>query len=105
MSRSYRRHPIRGLAADSDKDDKRRARKVWRRRCRQLISVTPVEELEDLILPALREVSSVWCFAKDGKVYWAPISVGGASRLFYRGEWTQEAYDREVIRRKKSLGK
>lgn len=105
MSRSYRRHPIHGLAADSDKDDKRRARRLWRRRCRQLISSTPPEELDDLILPALRELSSVWDFAKDGKVYWEPIPERPSEGSRYREAWTQEAYEREVIRRKKCLGK
>lgn len=66
MARSRRKTPIFGIASPpSEKEDKRQANRVLRRRLRETLRVT--EEPE--ILPALREVSSTWLMSKDGKRY------------------------------------
>lgn len=63
MSRSRRKRPFHGISSsDSDKQDKRMANRRLRRKVRAVLPVQP-----DGILPALREVSTVWGFAKDEK--------------------------------------
>jgi hypothetical protein len=65
MSRSYRRTPVLGhTKAKSEKGDKRLAQRVWRHKVRLSLRQGRWE-----CLPALREVSNVWDFAKDGKQY------------------------------------
>jgi hypothetical protein len=65
MSRSYRHTPIRGnVWAKSEKQDKRLAQRAWRRKVRVSLHHGRWE-----CLPALREVSNVWAFPKDGKKY------------------------------------
>jgi hypothetical protein len=64
MSRSWRTNPICGITgASSEKDDKRRANKLLRRRVRHAI------QTHSEVFPVIREVSNVWGFAKDGKQY------------------------------------
>jgi len=64
MSRSKKKHKIRGITtASTEKQDKRHANRRLRRRVRQQIVA------DDKPLPKLREVSNVWSFSKDGKVY------------------------------------
>lgn len=64
MSRSKRKIPIRGVTkALSEKRDKRLAHRRWRRSIK--LSIKQEEE----VFPLLREISDVWDFAKDGKVY------------------------------------
>lgn len=63
MSRSRRKRPVRGISSsDSDKQDKRIANRRLRRKVRAVLPAGP-----DGVLPALREVSCVWGFAKDDK--------------------------------------
>lgn len=65
MSRSRRHKPIRGFTtSDSEKEDKRLARKRLRAALRQM----PADE--DAFEPLKREKSNVWCFDKDGKYWW-----------------------------------
>ena len=68
MSRSRRKTPVRGLTtSDSEKQDKRMANRKLRRKVRVVLSAEP-----DAVLPALREVSCVWAFDKDGQVRFDP---------------------------------
>lgn len=60
MTRSYKKVPIFGIAATSDKKDKQFAN----RRLRHKVKMG----FWDL---RLRDISSTWAFAKDGKRYWA----------------------------------
>ncbi|HST62298.1 MAG TPA: hypothetical protein VLK84_26580 [Longimicrobium sp.] len=70
MSRSRRKTPVAGITtSDSEKQDKRLANRRLRRRVREILPAEP-----DGVLPALREVSSVWCFDKDGKMRFDPES-------------------------------
>lgn len=56
MSRSYRRTPIFGITvAETEKQDKRRANRKWRRLVHQFLGADPERE----VLPAQREVSDV----------------------------------------------
>jgi len=62
MSRSRRRTPIIGnTCARSEKDDKRRANRTLRTHLRGALVRM------DEVLPVLRDVSTTWLFAKDGK--------------------------------------
>jgi len=68
MSRSRRKSPVRGItSSDTEKSDKRHANRGLRRKVRIALSAQP-----DGVLPALREVSSVWAFAKDEKIRFDP---------------------------------
>lgn len=64
MSRSHRKTPITGITTtDSEKQDKRRANRAYRKRVRDLIqSGNPLD-----ILPLMLEIATNWDFAKDGK--------------------------------------
>jgi hypothetical protein len=63
MSRSYRKTPITGITmARSEKTDKRLANRRLRRKVK-----TGALELR------LREVSDIWGFEKDGKIYWRDL--------------------------------
>ena len=63
MSRSRKRTPVCGFTtSDTEKQDKRLANRRLRRKVRVILSAEPDPEL-----PALREVSNVWSFDKDGK--------------------------------------
>jgi hypothetical protein len=65
MTRSRQRTPITGITtAESEKDDKRRANRALRAGVRAAIAAGAD------VMPALREVSNVWKFAKDGKRWW-----------------------------------
>lgn len=65
MSRSRKKHPICGVAAASDKQDKRLANRRLRRKTKCLTQ--PQILSDEYILPVMREVSDVWAMAKDGK--------------------------------------
>jgi hypothetical protein len=66
MSRSFRHIPIFGITtARSEKQDKRFANRRHRRIGRIALAQG------DAVLPLLREVSNVWGFDKDGKLWWA----------------------------------
>lgn len=75
MSRSKKKTPIGGISTStSEKCDKRYANRAYRRITRALCHTTPPDEesCEELEFPLVREVSDVWSFAKDGKVYNPP---------------------------------
>lgn len=61
MSRSRRKTPKRGLTAKTEKENKRHANRKYRRTVKVKIKKGEEE------LPAVRELSNVWAFAKDGK--------------------------------------
>ncbi|MDN5214420.1 hypothetical protein QQ020_20235 [Fulvivirgaceae bacterium BMA12] len=64
MSRSRKKTSKRGItSADSEKQDKRDANRKYRRIVKQQVNRGEEE------LPEVREVSDVWGFSKDGKVY------------------------------------
>ena len=64
MARSYRHTPIFGITnSTSEKQDKRHANRRLRRIVRQALP----RNVE--VLPALREVSDIWSFDKDGRRY------------------------------------
>jgi hypothetical protein len=64
MSRSKKKIKIRGVTwADSEKENKQDANRKFRRIVRQKIKMGENE------LPKLREISNVWAFEKDGKIY------------------------------------
>lgn len=64
MSRSYKHISIRGVTkSESEKDDKRKANRVFRRMSK--VAITH----QKLLPEHLREVSNVWKFSKDGKRY------------------------------------
>ena len=80
MSRSYKKHPICGwAAAESEKEDKVRAHKKFRRKAKVKVNkIDPAalihgdfwENEPEVVLPEkMREVSEVYSFAKDGKQY------------------------------------
>lgn len=64
MSNSTKKTKITGVTtAKSEKDDKREANRKLRRITKQKV------KKGDLDLPQLREISNIWSFAKDGKIY------------------------------------
>lgn len=64
MSRSYRKTPIMGwTTAVSEKQDKRKANRAFRRQTKTAIASNKEPPF------SIRQVSDVWCFAKDGKGY------------------------------------
>ena len=64
MSRSRRKNPFCGhTMAESEKDDKRRYNRRYRRICRQILHTDPKRE----DLPILKKVSNIWWMDKDGK--------------------------------------
>ena len=64
MSRSRRKTPRTGnTTAASEKDDKRRANRAFRKRIRDILQINDDPD----VLPALQEIASNWQFAKDGK--------------------------------------
>jgi hypothetical protein len=68
MSRSYRHTPIIGNACgSSDKPGKQKANRAFRAGSRRKLRTAT--DVEALVMPALREISSVWSFPKDGKHY------------------------------------
>ena len=70
MSRSKIKIPISGITtAPSDKEGKRQANRAFRRNTR--MEVLKGKEIVSL----LREVSNVWSFPKDGKIYWKNLDV------------------------------
>ena len=67
MSRSRRKHPIKGLAGRSDKKDKRLANRRLRRLTKICLSSSDLQQ-DFTVLPVMREVSDPWDFSKDGKI-------------------------------------
>jgi hypothetical protein len=72
MSRSFKRNSIHGITkAESEKQDKRRFHKRFRRRIKNTLgkSKYDLDGLHDTIFPTKYDVSDTWLFAKDGKRY------------------------------------
>jgi hypothetical protein len=68
MDRSYRHTPIVSYTcAKSDKPGKVLANRAFRAAERHALS--GCRDYDELIMPVVREVSSVWDFPKDGKHY------------------------------------
>ena len=69
MARSKRKRPIRGITtAGSEKKDKQREHRKYRRTTRVLLQQVPDAEL----FPHVRELSNPWSMGKDGKVRFDP---------------------------------
>ena len=69
MTRSRKKTPITGMnRARSEKADKVAAHRRERRTVRTRVKTDPDPDA----LPRRREVSNVWAYAKDGKVYKKP---------------------------------
>ena len=66
MSRSYRKTKIFGVSGDSEKYDKRIANRKFRK-----LSKNKIAAGRDDLPTHLNDVSNVWRFFKDGKLYWA----------------------------------
>jgi hypothetical protein len=66
MSRSRKKTPIFGVAGSSEKQDKRIANRMFRRKEKVKIAM---EQYEDVPV-RVAEVMDVWSMAKDGKSYW-----------------------------------
>lgn len=65
MSRSKKKTKIRGTApSPSEKEDKRFANRKFRRKTK-----AKTKEVHEDDYPKIREVSDVWAFSKDGKLY------------------------------------
>jgi hypothetical protein len=71
MGKSFRKRPIIGNAADTDKYDKQQANRRLRHKLRQQVKTMKTITYEKP-LPILREVSDEWSFNKDGKHYVDP---------------------------------
>ena len=71
MSKSYKKNPYTGFTtAKSEKFDKITSNRKLRQKEKNILkSIDNLDEAEDIILPDIREVSNVWNFAKDGKMY------------------------------------
>ncbi len=70
MSRSLKKTPVAGITtATSEKQDKRLANRLERRKNKQLLEMTE----DDTSLLLKREVSNVWVMDKDGKIRFDPI--------------------------------
>ena len=70
MSRSYKKTPVTGITtACSEKQDKRIANRLERRKNKQILKLTE----DDICLLKKREVSNDWCMDKDGKMRFDPI--------------------------------
>lgn len=64
MSRSEKKTKIRGITtAKSEKENKQDANRKYRRIVKQKV------KSKDSELPEIREISNVWSFDKDGKIY------------------------------------
>ncbi|CAL2082704.1 hypothetical protein [Tenacibaculum sp. 190524A02b] len=64
MSRSKKKTKIHGITtATSEKENKQEANRKLRRVVKQKINAGETD------LPKLREISNVWAFDKDGKIY------------------------------------
>jgi hypothetical protein len=69
MSRSYRKRPIFGWTKRGnkigEKKEKQRANRRFRLKTRMAL-------VAQRVLPtSLRQISNIWTWAKDGKMYWA----------------------------------
>jgi hypothetical protein len=64
MSKSEKKTKIRGITtAKSEKENKQDANRKFRRIIKQKVKSNESE------LPEIREISNIWSFDKDGKIY------------------------------------
>lgn len=77
MSRSYKKVPIFGIAGESEKYDKKKWHRSFRKKSKDIIhhSHFDLEELDNTIFPIEKEVSNPWSMSKDGKHYWNPSNI------------------------------
>ena len=107
MTRSYRHVPITGITtARSERDDKRRCNRAWRRRVRVILCQQVCREgcaLDAILLPENPdEILSVWSMAKDGRqhFFWrtdrpkSPHGRGFMSAVPTRDYWHEWLYGR-----------
>lgn len=69
MGKSFKKTPIFGNEAESDKPAKAQANKALRRAVRVRLHTLPIEEDPEVILPLIRELSNTAAFPKEGKAY------------------------------------
>ena len=83
MSRSYKKYAVTTCTTSaSEKNDKRIAHRIFRKRAKRALKNNKLS-----LLPfRMRDVSNIWCFAKDGKVTWEYLS----SHSFFRRIVTDE---------------
>lgn len=77
MSRSYKKVPIFGIADQSEKYDKKKWHRAFRKKTKDIIHQThfDLDELENTIFPIKEDVSNPWSMSKDGKQYWKPKNI------------------------------
>ena len=67
MSRSRRKHPVRGWGGD---DSDREFKRIWHKRMRAMNRVRYHKPDPDLaLLPDDREAGDVWCSLKEAKMF------------------------------------
>jgi len=81
MSRSYRKTPIRGIAGDSEKQDKKIANGKFRKKERQSLQQYQIDNLPY----DLNEVHNEWSMSKDGKFWIDP-----EGEYFKSGKWRRK---------------
>lgn len=87
MSRSYRKTPVIGNAGGSEKWDKQKANRKFRKREHQAIHSQQLERLPY----DMDDVHNVWCMAKDGKHYVNKNSDSKYTRDYYQeGKWRRK---------------
>lgn len=72
MSRSKRSEPATGVAAESEKEWKRKANRKLRHAATLKLQQLPAGDPDALVLPVMREVTDEWDGPKDGKFRFDP---------------------------------
>lgn len=77
MSRSFKKTPVVGHAGASEKEDKKKWHRAFRKKTKDIIhqSHFDTSELEDTVFPIEEDVSNPWSMSKDGKRYWNPKNI------------------------------
>ena len=72
MSNSYKKNPYTGTTtAKSEKFDKIVSNRKLRQKEKKILkNINDLEDSEDIILPNIREISDIYNFQKDGRIYW-----------------------------------
>lgn len=86
MSRSFKKEPVFGNRDHSEKNDKKRWHRVFRKKNKAIINKTKfdIDELQDIILPTEEDVSDPWLMSKDGKKYWNPKMVSEQVMQYFK---------------------
>lgn len=83
MSRSIKKNPVFGVTgAPSEKWSKVMTHRRLRRMEREAIS--SCVDWDDLLIPLTREISSVWYWPKDGKVWYSKYSIEYLPRTYLK---------------------